>query len=155
MVYHNNNAHVFSLNLSKAKQQFYNLKNRFSNQKAKSKKATRSSSGSCEAKQAEVKLKKKTISELACFVILRLKENTVSNLPNTNVANEINTNNDGMNEAKDNFSDCSRKSLFFSVSNNQSFETLWQRHCKVEKRKEEVKQAPEKNKQGARDYGRL
>ena len=81
---------------------------------------------------------------MACFVLLRLKENTVSNLPNTIVANEINTNNDGMTEAKDNFSDCSRKSLFFSVSNNQSFETLWQRHCKVEKRKEEVKQAPEK-----------
>ena len=49
-----------------------------------------------------------------------------------------------MTEAKDNFSDCSRKSLFFSVSNNQSFETLWQRHRKVKKRKEEVKQAPEK-----------
>ena len=42
MVYHNNNAHVFSRNLSKAKQQFDNLKNRFSNQEGKSKKATRS-----------------------------------------------------------------------------------------------------------------
>ena len=58
MVYHNNNAHVFSLNLSKAKQQFDNLKNRFSNQEGKSKKATRSGWGSCEAKQAETKLKK-------------------------------------------------------------------------------------------------
>ena len=27
---------------------------------------------------------------------------------------------------------------------NQSFETLWQRHCKAKKRKEEVKQAPQK-----------
>ena len=90
----------------------------------------------------EIKKKKRFLSWLASY--LRLRENTVSNLPNTNVANEINTNSDGMTEAKDNFSDCSRKSLFFSVSNNQSFETLWQRHRKVKKRKEEVKQAPEK-----------
>ena len=73
---------------------------------------------------------------------LRLKENTVSNLPNTNVA-EINPNDDGMTETEDNFSYCSEKSLFSSVSTNQSFETPWQRHCKAKKRKEQVKQAPE------------
>ena len=49
-----------------------------------------------------------------------------------------------MTEAEDNFSDCSEKSLFSSVSTNQSFETLWQRHCKTKKRKGEVKQASEK-----------
>ena len=73
---------------------------------------------------------------------LRLKENTVSNLPNANVA-EINPNDDYMTEAEDNFSDCSEKSLFWNVSTNQSFETPWQRHCKSKKRKEQVKQAPE------------
>ena len=48
---------------------------------------------------------------------LRLKENTVSDLPNTDVA-EINPNDDGMTEAEDNFSDCSEKNLFLSVSTN-------------------------------------
>lgn len=74
---------------------------------------------------------------------LRLKEDTVSNLPNTNVA-EINPNEDDIIEAEDNFSDCSEKSLFSNVSINQSFVTPWQRHCKAKKRKEEVKEAPEK-----------
>ena len=74
---------------------------------------------------------------------LRFKENTVTNLPNINVA-EINPNDDGMTEAEDNFSDCSEKSLFSSILTNQSFESPWQRHCKAKKRKEEVKQAPEK-----------
>ena len=74
---------------------------------------------------------------------LRLKENTLSNLPNANVA-EINPNGDGMTEAKDNFGDCSEKSLFFSVLTKQSFETPWQRHFGVKRRKQEVKQAPEK-----------
>ena len=118
------------------------LKKRFSTKKAKYKKATRSGSGSREAKQAETELKKYNfLSWLAPY--LRLKENIVSNLPNTNVA-EINPNYDGMTEAEDNFSDCSEKSLFSSVSTNQSFETPWQRHSKAKKRKEEVKQAPEK-----------
>ena len=107
------------------------MKNRFSEKKAKYKRAARSGSGSRETKQ----------SWLAPY--LRLRENTVSNLPNTNVA-EINTNDDGMTEAEDNFSDGFKKSLFSSVSTKQSFETLWQRHCKAKKRKEEVKQAPEK-----------
>ena len=49
-----------------------------------------------------------------------------------------------MAEAEDNFSDCSEKKLFPSVSTNQSFETPWQRHCKAKKRKEDIKQAPEK-----------
>ena len=49
-----------------------------------------------------------------------------------------------MTEAEDNFSDCSKKSLFLSVLTNHSFETLWQRHCKAKKHKEEDKQAPEK-----------
>ena len=81
---------------------------------------------------------------MSCLALyVRLKENTVSNLPNTNVA-EINPNDDGMTETEDNFSYCSEKSLFSSVSTNQSFETPWQRHCKAKKRKEEVKQAPEK-----------
>ena len=88
------------------------MKNRFSKKKAKYKRAARSGSGSREAKQ----------SWLAPY--LRLKENTVSNLPNTNVA-EINPNDDGMTEAEDNFSDGFKKSLFSSVSTNQSFETLW------------------------------
>ena len=68
---------------------------------------------------------------------------TVSNLPNTNVA-EINPNDDGMNEAKDNFSDCCEKSLFSSVSTDKLFETPYQRHCKAKKGKGEVNQAPEK-----------
>ena len=42
---------------------------------------------------------------------LRLKENTASNLPNTNAA-EINPNDEGITEAEDNFSDCSEKRLF-------------------------------------------
>ena len=118
------------------------MKKRFSKKKAKYKKATRSGLGSREAKQAETELKKYYfLSWLAPY--LRLKENTVSNLPNANVA-EINPNNDGITEAKDNFSDCSEKSLFSSVLTNQSFETPWQRHCRVKRRKEEVKQAPEK-----------
>ena len=50
-------------------------------------------------------------------------------------------------ETEDSFSDCSKKSLFSSVLTNQSFETLWQRHCKTKKRKEEVKKAPEKPRQ--------
>ena len=120
---------------------FY-LKKRFSKKKAKYKKATRSDSGSRDGKQAETELKKfGFLSWLAPY--LRLKENTVSNLPNKNVA-EINPNDDGMTEAEDNFSGSSKKSLFSSVSTNQSFETPWQRHCKGKKRKEEVKQAPEK-----------
>ena len=49
-----------------------------------------------------------------------------------------------MTEAKDNFGDCSEKSLFLSVLTKQSFETPWQRHCRVKRRKQEVKQAPEK-----------
>ena len=118
------------------------MRRRSSTKKAKHKKATRSASGSREAKQAETELKKYNfLSWLAPY--LRLKENIVSNLPNTNVA-EINPNYDGMTEAEDNFSDCSEKSLFSSVSTNQSFETLWQRHCKTKKRKGEVKQASEK-----------
>ena len=104
IVYHNN-AHIFSLNLGDAKRRFDNLKKRFSKKKAKYKKAIRSSSGSREAKQAETELKKYDfLSWLAPY--LRFKENTVSNLPNINVA-EINPNDDGMTEAEDNFSDCS------------------------------------------------
>ena len=118
------------------------LKKRFSTKKAKYKKATRSGSGSREAKQAETELKKYNfLSWLAPY--LRLKENIVSNLPNINVA-EINPNYDGMTEAEDNFSDRSEKSLFSSASTNPSLETPWQRHSKAKKRKEEVKQAPEK-----------
>ena len=49
-----------------------------------------------------------------------------------------------MTETEDNFRDCSEKSLFSSVSTNQSFETPWQRHCQGKNHKEEVKQAPEK-----------
>ena len=132
MVYHNN-AHIFSLNLGEAKRRFDNLKKKFSKKKAKYKKATRSGSGSREVKQAGTKLKKYDfLGRFAPY--LRLKENTVSNLPNTNVA-KINPNDNGMTEAKDNFSDCSRKSLFSSVLANQSFETPWQRHCKPKKRK--------------------
>ena len=90
--------------------------------KPKYKKATTSGSGSCEMKQGETELKKcDFLGWLAPY--LRLKENTVSNLPNTNVA-EINPNNDVMTEAEDNFSNCSEKSLFSSVSTNQPFETL-------------------------------
>ena len=74
---------------------------------------------------------------------LRLKESIVNNLPNANVA-EINPNNNGKTEAEDNSSDCSKISLFSSVSTDQSFETPWQRYCKAKKHKEEVKQAPEK-----------
>ena len=117
---------------------------RFSKKKAKYKKATRSGSGSHEVKRTEKELKKYDfLSWLAPY--LRIKENTVSNLPNTNVE-EINPNEDGMTEAEDSFSDCSEKSLFSSVSTNQSFETLWQRYCKAKKRKEEVKQTPENPK---------
>ena len=117
---------------------------RFSKKKAKYKKVTRSSSGSHEVKQTEKELKKYDfLSWLAPY--LRIKENTVSNLPNTNVE-EINPNEDGMTEAEDGFSDCSEKSLFSSVSTNQSFETLWQRYCKAKKRKGEVKQTPENPK---------
>ena len=74
------------------------MKKRFSKEKAKYKKATRSGSGSRETKQAETELKKKKKKKdfLGWFApYLRLKENTVSNLPNTNVA-EINPNDDGM-----------------------------------------------------------
>ena len=118
------------------------MKKRFSKKKAKFKKATRSGSGSFEVKQAEVELKKYDfLSWLTPY--LRLKESTINNLPSANVA-KINPNNNGMTEAEDNFSDCSKMSLFSSVSTNQSFETLWQRHCKAKERKEEVKQAPEK-----------
>ena len=117
---------------------------RFSKKKAKYKKATRSGSGSHEVKRTEKELKKYDfLSWLAPY--LRIKENTVRNLPNTNVE-EINPNEDGMTEAEDSFSDCSEKSLFSSVSTNQSFETLWQRYCKAKKRKEEVKQTPENPK---------
>ena len=140
MVYHNN-AHIFSLYLGEAKQWFDNL-NSEKKKKPKYKKATTSGSGSCETKQGETELKKcDFLGWLAPY--LRLKENTVSNLPNTNVA-EINPNNDVMTEAEDNFSNCSEKSLFSSVSTNQPFETLWKRHCQQKKRKEEVEQAPEK-----------
>ena len=105
------------------------MKKRFSKKKAKYEKATIPGLGSREAKQAETELKKYDfLSWLAPY--LRLKENTVTNLPNTNVA-EINSNDDGMTETEDNFSDCSEKSSFSSVSTNQSFETPWQRHCKV------------------------
>ena len=52
--------------------------------------------------------------ELACTV-LRLKAYTVSNLPKTNAA-EINPKYDDMTETDDNFTDCSEKSLFSSVS---------------------------------------
>ena len=93
-----------------AKRQFDNLKKRFSKGKAMYKKATRSGSGSREAKQAEIELKKNYfLSWLALY--LRLKERTVSNLPNVNVT-EINPNNNGMTEVEGNFSDCSEKSLF-------------------------------------------
>ena len=113
----------FSFNLGEAKPRFDNLKKRFSKKKGKYKKATRSGSGSRKTKQAEMGLKKYDfLSWLALY--LRYKENTVSNLPNTNVA-EIHLNYDGLTESVDNFSDCSKKSLFSSVSTNQSFETLW------------------------------
>ena len=102
------NAHIFSFNLGEAKRRFHNLKKRFSKKKARHKKTIRSGSKRREAKQAETELK---------------KENTVSNLPNTNVA-AINPNDDVMAEAEDNVSDCPKKSLFLSVSTNQSFETL-------------------------------
>ena len=126
MVYHNS-AHIFFLNLGEAKRRFDNLKKRFSKKKAKYKKATRSGSGSCEAKQAKTELKNYDfLSWLAQY--LRFKQNTVNNLPSTNVA-EVSRNDDGMTETEDNFSDCSEKSLFSSVSTNQSFETPWQRHC--------------------------
>ena len=60
-------------------------------------------------KQAEVVLKKYDF--LNWFALyLRLKENTVSILPNTNVA-EMNLKDDGMTEAEDNFSDCPEKSF--------------------------------------------
>ena len=137
MVRHNN-AHIFSLILGETKQRFDNLKKRFSKKKAKYKKATKSGSGSREAKQAETELKKyDSLNWLAPY--LRLTENTVSNLPNANVA-EINPNNDDMTEVEDNSSDCSEKSLFSSVSTNQSFETSWKRIAKWKKNKEEVKQ---------------
>ena len=55
-----------------------------------------------------------------------------------------NPNNDCMTKAEDNFSDSSKKSLFWSVSTDQSFETKWRRHCK--ERKQEVKQTLEKPK---------
>ena len=121
MVYHNN-AHNFSLNLRKAKRRFDNLRKRFCKNKAEFKKTSRSSSGSREAKQAETGLKKHGfLSWLAPY--LTLKENTVSNLPNTNVA-EINPNDDGMTEAKDNFSGCSEKAYFRVFQpTNQPFET--------------------------------
>ena len=81
MVYRTN-VHIFSLNLSDAKRQFDNLKRRFRKKKAKYKKATRSGSWSREVKQAETELKKYDyLSWVATY--LRLKENTVSNLPNT------------------------------------------------------------------------
>ena len=119
------------------------MKKRFNKKKAKYKKATRCGSGSCEANQAETELKKYDfLSWLAPYVLL--KKNTVNNLPNTSVA-EINQNDDDMSEVEDNFSDCSKKSLFKSVLTNQSFETLWQRHCKAKKCKEEVKQDPGKS----------
>ena len=51
------------------KRQFDNLKKRFSKGKAMYKKATRSGSGSREAKQAEIELKKKLFLELACTVL--------------------------------------------------------------------------------------
>ena len=77
-------------------------------------------------KQAKTELKNYDfLSWLAPY--LRLKQNTVNNLPSTNVV-EISPNDDGMTETEDNFSDCSEKSLFSSVSTNQSFETPWQRH---------------------------
>ena len=47
----------------------------------------------------------------------------LSNLPNTNVA-KINRNDDGMTKTGGTFSDCSEKSLFLSVSTNQSLENL-------------------------------
>ena len=129
-VYHNN-AHICSLNLGEAKRRFDNLKKRFSKKRAKYKKATRSDSGSREAKQAETELKKYDfLSWLVPY--LRLKENTASNLPNTNVS-EINPNDDCMNEAEENFGYCSEKNLFSSISTNQAFETPWQRHCKAKK----------------------
>ena len=141
MVYHND-VHIFSLNLVEAKLLFDNLKKRFNKKKAKYKKATRSGSGSRKVKQAETELEKYDfLSWLAPY--LRLKENTISNLPNSNVA-EINPNDDHMTKAEDSFGDCSKKSIVLRVSTNQSFETLWQNHCKVKKRKEEVKQTPEK-----------
>ena len=121
MVYHNN-AHNFSLNLRKAKRRFDNLRKRFCKNKAEFKKTSRSSSGSREAKQAETGVKKHGF--LSWFApYLTLKENTVSNLPNKNVA-EINPNDDGMTEAKDNFSDCSEKAYFRVFQpTNQPFET--------------------------------
>ena len=108
MVYHNN-AHISSLNLGEAKRRFDNLKKRSSKKKAKYKKAARSGLGSREVKQAETVLKKYDF--LSWFApYLRLKENTGSILPNTNVA-EMNLNDDGMTEAEDNFSDCPEKSF--------------------------------------------
>ena len=61
------------------------------------KKGTRPCSGNCKVKQAETELKKHDfLSWLAPHS--RLKENTVSNLPSTNVA-VINSNDDGVTEA--------------------------------------------------------
>ena len=118
MVYHND-VHIFSLNLVEAKLLFDNLKKRFNKKKAKYKKATRSGSGSRKVKQAETELEKYDfLSWLAPY--LRLKENTISNLPNSNVA-EINPNDDHMTKAEDSSSDCSKKIIFLRVSTNQSF----------------------------------
>ena len=112
-----NNAHIFSLNLSEAKRRFDNLKRRFSKKKAKYKKAKRSGSGSRETKQVETELKNYgSLRRVASY--WRLKENTVSNLPKTNVA-EINPNDDGMSEAEDKVSIFSKKTLFSSVLTNQ------------------------------------
>ena len=115
MVYHND-VHIFFLNLVEAKLLFHNLKKRFNKKKAKYKKATKSGSGSRKVKQAETELEKYDfLSWLAPY--LRLKENTISNLPNSNVA-EINPNNDHMTKAEDSFGDCSKKSTFLRVSTN-------------------------------------
>ena len=87
MVYHNN-AHIFSLILGDVKRRFDHMKKRFNKKKAKYKKATRSGSGSREAKQTDMELKKYDfLSWLVPY--LRLKGNTVTNLPNTNAAEKL------------------------------------------------------------------
>ena len=58
-----------------------------------------------------------------------------------------------MTETEENFSDCSKKSLFSSVSTDKSFEIPWQRHCKVKKSKFGGQTISRKTKQGVRDNG--
>ena len=121
------------------------MKKRSNKKRAKYKKATRSGSGSHEVKQAETKLKKYDfLSWLA--PCLRLKKNTVSNLPITNVA-EINLNDDGMTEAEDNFRDCPKRAYFlvFRPTNH-----LKLRRKDIAKQKNEKKRSNKLQKNQAR-----